>query len=71
VVALLLYRQHARYAGRAFTFANGEAAYFGIDRHTEYAALTNLEQGGLIKLGRRNGQALEITVLCDWRTGLP
>lgn len=71
VVALLLYRHHTLYRGKPFSFSNSELDDLGICRQTKYRTLTNLEQARLIKIKQENGRGIEVTVLCNWRTGLP
>ncbi len=36
---------------------------FLVDRHTVYSTLAQLEKAGYIKIGRKRGQALQITLL--------
>jgi hypothetical protein len=69
-VALLLYRRHALCRGRPFTFPNAEPEGLGISRRAKYRVLSKLEQIGLVKTKRETGCAVEVTLLCDWRTGL-
>jgi hypothetical protein len=35
----------------------------GVDRHTKYRALVSLEKAGLIKIDRRGGKTLKVTLI--------
>jgi hypothetical protein len=48
---------------KTFTVPNGELKSWGISRKVKYRTLDRLAAAGLIKLDRRDGEALTVTIL--------
>ncbi len=62
VVVWLLYRAW-KMSSRTVVLSNGQLEAHGINRKTKYRALQELETAGLIKVGRRRGRGVTVTML--------
>jgi hypothetical protein len=63
-VALWIYRRTKVCRSRTVTISNAELEReLGVNRWDKYRALSNLEAGGIVRLGGRTGRAMRVTLL--------
>jgi hypothetical protein len=63
VVATYVWRRHVVMHRRTFGLSNAELKSLGVNRHTKYRALANLQSAGLIAVEHKGREALAVTIL--------